>query len=161
MASFTDPKGKVWEVDVNVASVQRVISLVGVNLSRMRESTKPDSETPLVTDLYSDDALVGEVLYAICKPQADASNLSKEDFSIPLKGEVLAKATAALWESCMSFFEGRRPEVIAAIKKQGAITAAMAALDMAKMAQTPLPSATSTQGSAASPPETTPSSNSP
>ena len=105
MKSFTDNKGRAWEIVVTVATVKRVRGLCKVDLNSIVEldkNNKPSAE--LLERLSSDPVLLVDVLYAVCKPQADKQNISDEDFGEAMAGDAIEHATTALLEEVIDFF---------------------------------------------------------
>ena len=105
MKSFTDNKGRTWMLEVTVATVKRVRALCQVDLNSIVEldkNNKPSAE--LLERLSSDPVLLVDVLYAICKPQADKLCVSDEDFGEAMAGDAIEFATTALLEEVISFF---------------------------------------------------------
>ena len=105
MKSFTDNKGRAWEIVVTVATVKRVRALCKVDLNSIVEldkNNKPSAE--LLERLSSDPVLLVDVLYAVCKPQADKLNITDEDFGEAMAGDAIEHATTALLEEVIDFF---------------------------------------------------------
>ena len=105
MKSFTDNKGRTWTLEVTVATVKRVRALCRVDLNSIVEldkNNKPSAE--LLERLSSDPVLLVDVLYAICKPQADKLGVSDEDFGEAMAGDAIEHATSALLEEIIDFF---------------------------------------------------------
>ena len=105
MKSFTDNKGRTWTLEVTVATVKRVRALCRVDLNSIVEldkNNKPSAE--LLERLSSDPVLLVDVLYAICKPQADKLGVSDEDFGEAMAGDAIEYATSALLEEVINFF---------------------------------------------------------
>lgn len=105
MGRFTDNRGNDWVVEVTVSTIKRVRSLTDVDLL--------DTEGgQILKDLASDPILLADVLYAVCKPQADERDISDEEFGEGLAGDAIANATDALLEALSDFFPGRRAELL-------------------------------------------------
>ena len=105
MKSFTDNKGRAWEIVVTVATVKRVRALCKVDLNSIVEldkNNKPSAE--LLERLSSDPVLLVDVLYAICTPQADKLGITDEDFGEAMAGDAIEYATSALLEEVINFF---------------------------------------------------------
>jgi hypothetical protein len=98
MKTFNDNAGRSWNVDVNVAAIKRVRGLTHVNLLDIIEGT-------LIEKLVRDPVLLCDVLFAICKPQADERQppVSDEEFGRAMAGDAIELATAALLEELVSF----------------------------------------------------------
>ena len=105
MKTFTDNKGRIWTLEVTVATVKRVRALCRVDLNSIVEldkNNKPSAE--LLERLSSDPVLLVDVLYAVCKPQADKLGITDEDFGEAMAGDAIEYATSALLEEVINFF---------------------------------------------------------
>jgi hypothetical protein len=97
MKTFNDNAGRTWTVTVNVDAMKRVKSLLSVNLMEIVEGK-------LLERLVSDPVLLCDVIYAVCKPEADAKAVSDEDFGRAMAGDAIDLATTALLEELVDFF---------------------------------------------------------
>ena len=128
MKTFNDNAGRTWTITVNVGAIKRVKSLLSVNLMDAVEGK-------LLELLISDPILLCDVIYAVCKPEADAKEISDEDFGRSMAGDAIDFATTALLEELCDFFpQGRRKLLRKALEKLRrleslAMTAAEARLD--------------------------------
>ena len=103
MAEFRDNEGRTWLVTVTTTTLKRVKSLLNVDLGKMA------TDGSLYKVLADDPILLCDLLYAICKPEADERKLSDEDFGRGLAGDAIDAATTALMEGLIDFFpKGRR-----------------------------------------------------
>ncbi len=96
MRTFKDNAGREWTVELNVAALKRVRSLVSVDLMQVIEGE-------LIEKLIRDPVLLCDVVYAVCKPQADAKNVSDEDFGKAMAGDAIEAATGAVLDELISF----------------------------------------------------------
>src|SRR5262245_53265230 len=98
MKTFNDNAGRLWNVEVNVAAIKRVRGLAQVNLLEIIEGT-------LIEKLVRDPVLLCDVIYALCKPQADSLTppVTDEEFGRAMAGDAIEHATAALLEELVSF----------------------------------------------------------
>ena len=103
MHSFRDNAGRTWTVAINVAAVKRVRGLVGVDLYKLID----DGFKPLAA-LVSDPVQLADVLYCLCKDEADAKQVSDEDFGRALAGDAILLAADAFVEELIDFFPGAR-----------------------------------------------------
>ena len=122
MKSFTDNKGRTWTIEVTVATIKRVRALCKVDLNSIVEldkNNKPSAE--LLEQLSTDPVLLVDVLYAVCKPQADKLGITDEDFGEAMAGDAIEHATSALLEEVIDFFpEAKRMvmrKILSAIRK--------------------------------------------
>ena len=96
MKTFTDNAGRTWTVAINVNALKRVRGLLGVNLLELIDGT-------LLKRLYADPILLCDVVYALCKPEADAQNVTDEQFGQAMYGDAIEHATTALLDEIVSF----------------------------------------------------------
>jgi hypothetical protein len=114
MQKFVDRAGRIWIVDIDNTTLRRVKTLTGVHLL---EAIDGD----LITRLSTDPLLLGDVLFAICKPQADQQQITDEAFGEGLAGNSIDDATGALLEALINYFpESRRRLLRKAAEKQKA-----------------------------------------
>ena len=106
MKTFQDNAGRTWTVSVNVDAVKRVRSLLEVNLLEAVEGK-------LIERLRDDPILLCDVLYVVCKPEADAAGVTDEQFGQGMAGDAIDHATAALLEELVGFFRKGRRELLA------------------------------------------------
>jgi hypothetical protein len=111
MKTFNDTTGRTWTVTINVNAVKRVRSLLDVNLLDVIEGK-------LLERLVSDPVLLCDIIFALVKPEADARNVSDEEFGRAMAGDCIEQATAAFLEELASFFpQGRRTVLQKALAK--------------------------------------------
>ena len=97
MKTFKDNAGRTWTVTVNVDAIKRVRSLLDVNLLDAVDGK-------LLERLVTDPVLLCDVIYCVCKPEADTKNISDEDFGRAMAGDAIEHATTALLEELVDFF---------------------------------------------------------
>jgi hypothetical protein len=100
MQKFVDSRGRVWVVEISTATIKRVRALTGVNLYEVVDGD-------LMEKLEADIVLFCDLLYAICKPQADRDRVSDEQFGEGLAGDVIDEATTAFIEAMLQFLPER------------------------------------------------------
>lgn len=103
MHSFRDCAGREWELAVNVAAIKRVRGLAGVDLYGLLA----DGLGPLDA-LLADPCKFVDVLYCLCKDQADRQVVTDEAFGVALGGDALARAAEAFMEELIDFFPDPR-----------------------------------------------------
>ena len=109
MKTFTDNAGRTWTVTVNVDAIKRVRDLVDVNLL----DVVGGGSGRLLERLTTDPIVLCDVLFALCKPEADTKGISDEDFGRAMGGDALDGATTALLEELVAFFPLARRQVLA------------------------------------------------
>jgi hypothetical protein len=105
MRTFTDSTGQPWSVTINVEAVKRVKALCGVNLLDALGGE-------LLEQLSSDPILLCDVLFTLCKGEAEAKKISDEAFGRGLAGDTIDKATDALLEELVEFFPLARRQLL-------------------------------------------------
>jgi hypothetical protein len=103
MHTFTDNAGRTWTVAINVAAAKRVRGLVNIDLYKLVD----DGFKPL-GELLADPVRLVDVLYCLCKDEADARNVSDEDFGRALYGDAITMAAEAFVEELIDFFPDAR-----------------------------------------------------
>ncbi|MEO2018052.1 MAG: hypothetical protein ABGZ53_27180 [Fuerstiella sp.] len=103
MKTFTDNAGRTWTVTINVDAIKRVRTLVQVNLLDVL-----DDGCKLLAELHDDPVLLVDVLYCVCKPEADAQNVSDMEFGRAMSGDAILQASTALLEDLSDFFPNAR-----------------------------------------------------
>jgi len=123
MASFKDSKGRVWAVEIDVTTLKRIKSLLGVDLLDVA-----NDGGQMLDRLASDAVFLVDLIYVICQPQADRLKITDEDFGrLFSHGEIIQQAGNALQEAIIDFFpEPRKGLVKAIFGKTTQIRAAMA-----------------------------------
>ena len=101
MGSFKDNEGREWQVSITVAAVKRVRELVGVDLLDIADGV-------VITELATNPIKLVDVVYAICKPQADQARVSDEDFGEAMLGDAIDQATEAVLDALVSFTPNQR-----------------------------------------------------
>ena len=110
MKTFTDNTGRAWTLAINVDAIKRVKALAKVDLLEAVEGK-------LIERLVSDPVLLCDVVYTLCKPQADQLDVSDEDFGRAMAGDAIEQATAAMLEELVDFFPSRRALLTKAVGK--------------------------------------------
>jgi hypothetical protein len=103
MHSFQDNAGRTWTVAINVAAVKRVRGLMKLDLYKLID----DGFQPL-SELVADPVQLADVLYCLCKDEADARHVSDEDFGRALYGDAITLAAEAFVEELFDFFPDAR-----------------------------------------------------
>jgi hypothetical protein len=135
MPRFKDSAGTEWPVDITVAAIKRIKSAGLGNFADPITEEKAGAGTPL-SKLSLDPIFVTEVLYQICRPQAEKDGINHEAFDELLGGEAYAAAYGALHEGLLDFFrQAGRPEIAKVVEKQIAVVLAGLKIVAAKAAE--------------------------
>ena len=103
MHSFVDNSRRTWEVAINVAAVKRIRGLLGIDLYAL-----VDDGFKSLSKLVSDPVTLADVLYCLCKDQADKQSINDEDFGRALAGDAITHAADAFVEELIDFFPDAR-----------------------------------------------------
>jgi len=124
MQKFIDRRGRVWIVDIDNTTLRRVKALTDV---RLLDAIDGD----LISQLSSDPLILGDVLFAICKPQADQQDVDDDSFAEGLAGDAIDEACKAMVDALVAYFpESRRRLLRKAADKQKMIeTRGLAAIE--------------------------------
>ncbi len=96
MKTFNDNAGRTWTIAINVDAIKRVRSLLDVDLLEIVDGK-------LIERLIRDPVLLCDVVYAVCRPEADAKSVSDEEFGRAMAGDAIEHATKALLEDLVGF----------------------------------------------------------
>lgn len=114
MKQFTDANGKKWSLAINIGTVKLCRDLLGVNLLEP-EAGNP----PLVTSLGTDDIFLVDLIYCLCKEEADKAGITDIAFGQSFNGKVLHEAANAFFSEYMDFFRDRgRTDRLEAISRE-------------------------------------------
>ena len=97
MASFTDLNGQKWLVSLNVHSIKQVKELLDVDLLS-------DQVHETLACLMDDIVKTIDILYVVCKEQADKAGIDDESFGKNLGGDSLHEAVESLVTALVDFF---------------------------------------------------------
>lgn len=104
MYSFADGHGRRYDVAITVQALKRVRNLAGVDLATYL--VQPGiGEMDLMQTLDLDIVKLIDCIYCVVKPQADAYNLTDEEFGESLQGLTVRAARAAFWGALTDFFQ--------------------------------------------------------
>jgi len=121
VSKFTDIKGRAWLIEITVDTVKRVKSLCEVDLLDIVQD-----RGKLLSQLTDDPITLCNILYVICKDQADEQKVSDEDFGRGLGGDALEQATVAFLEALVNFFPGHKRRVLQKVLDRSAEVQSMA-----------------------------------
>jgi len=103
MHSFVDNANRTWELTINVAIVKRVRALVDVDLYGL-----VDEGFKSLSALIADPVQLADVLFCLCKEEAEKANVTDEDFGRALAGDAITRAADAFVEELIDFFPDAR-----------------------------------------------------
>lgn len=128
MHAFTDAAGRQWPLVLTVSTIKRLRDVLAVDLLEVAGGN-------LLNRLADDPCLLVDVIYVIAKPEADAKNVSDEEFGKGMVGNVLDEAASALMKELLDFFpRAQRVRALGSMARKAAeleaeCTAALRAID--------------------------------
>lgn len=103
MKTFADNAGRMWTLAIHVFAVKRTRALCGVDLYGL-----VDEKFEGLGRLLGDPVQFVDVLYSLCKDEADKLGITDEDFGRSLAGDSLERATDAFLAELTDFFPDPR-----------------------------------------------------
>lgn len=105
MHGFRDCHGRNWSIRVDVGAVKRVRSALGVDLMQVAERKTRDGgrEPGVLERLASDPVLLVDVIYVLCRDQAQAAGVTDEEFGSAMAGDALEAAVNAMLGAIVDF----------------------------------------------------------
>jgi hypothetical protein len=101
MKNFKDIQGRTWTIEINVRQVKFVRDVLRVDLYKAMAD-----EFKVYNQIVGDPVLLVDLLYCLCKSQADSLRVSDEDFGRAMRGDVVMEALDAFGEELIAFFPG-------------------------------------------------------
>ena len=103
MRTFNDNAGRTWSMTLNVWTVKKVRDLLGVDLLDLGGEPASAQKPGLLFRLIADPVLLVDVLYVVCKDQADGASVTDEQFGRAMGGDAIDAATKAFLEELADF----------------------------------------------------------
>jgi hypothetical protein len=110
MKSFKDNAGRTWVLSIHVAAVKKVRALAGVDLYSL-----VDDRFQGLAKLLNDPVSLVDVIYVLCRDEAEKLGVSDEDFGCAMAGDAIEHAARAFVEELVDFFPD--PRVRAGLRK--------------------------------------------
>jgi hypothetical protein len=110
MHSFKDTQDRTWSVEINVSAVKRVRGLLKIDLYRV-----VDDGFKGLSEIIGDPVQLVDLVYVLCKSEADQRQVSDEDFGRSMGGDALLAAADAFVEELVDFFP--EPRARSALRK--------------------------------------------
>lgn len=102
-ATFTDAAGDSWRVIVTIGKIKAVRQLVNDDTGKSVDLFEYVNDN-LAYRLYIDPVLLADVLWVLCKDEAEGRKIDKSAFLDRLNGETLEVAELAFEEAFIDFF---------------------------------------------------------
>lgn len=101
MPKFKDSTGREWPIEINVTAIKRVRTLLDVDLMEILGGK-------LIERMRLDPIFLVDVIYVLCKPEAEKLQISDAAFGEAMAGDAIEGATTALLEAIVGFFPSPR-----------------------------------------------------
>lgn len=113
---FKDAKGREWQLSLSYGDAKRVKKLLGLNLFTLVDKSPTEAKEevergemgwesmPVFMQLQLDPILLGDVIYAIVKPQLDAKSISDDEFSDSIGPKEFKAIKDIFWRLYHDFF---------------------------------------------------------
>lgn len=105
MKTFKDSGGKSWDISITVGSLKRVKDMLNIDL--IEEASKKEN---IFIKVSENPIMLCDILYCLCKSQADERKITDEKFGESLNGDAIEQATNMFIEELIDFFpSAKRP----------------------------------------------------
>jgi hypothetical protein len=94
---FKDREGTAWTIDITVTAIKRVRAGMDIDLLTAAEGQ-------MLIDLADDEVKMVDLIYWLCKPEAEKRGVSDEQFGEAMLGEAIERAYDAFMEDLADFF---------------------------------------------------------
>jgi hypothetical protein len=103
MRTFKDNADRTWSLTLSVWTVKKVRDLLGVDLLDLGGEAATRDKPGLLFRLIADPVLLVDVLYVVCRDQADSASITDEQFGRAMGGDAIDAATRAFLEELADF----------------------------------------------------------
>lgn len=114
MPQFTDLKGQVWNIAIEIADVKRLRNRMDLDVLAITG----DHREEVITRL-SDPITMFDVLYVTLEPQAERLGITDEEFGRRVGMDLIEKASELWWEALVNFSPPTRREALRTIVNAG------------------------------------------
>lgn len=121
MARFLDKDDNPWKIELDAYAIRDVRKECGIDLA--------DGDGAGLNKMADDPVLLVDVLWVLCREQAEKQGIKAEQFGKALIGDAIDRAVAAMLESIADFFPRQKRDLIQTVQAKNA---KMRELGMAK-----------------------------
>lgn len=105
MPTFTDTANRTWTIALGVDVLRRVRNTLAINLADcLVLGDTADKDEPLLGRLHRDPVLLVDLLFVLCRDEAEKAGVDDVAFGQAFDGPVLDAAVAALLGAIDDFF---------------------------------------------------------
>jgi hypothetical protein len=133
MRQFKDSEGRSWDIKVTTNVIERAKSLINVDITDLYMETG--------SRVFADPVLLVNLLFVVCKDQAEKRELTDVQFGEAMFGDALQDGANALMESVADFFPSSKRKMLDAQRLkakelgEAAISKATAAIEALTLEQ--------------------------
>lgn len=98
MARFKDSSGQEWELSLSTGMLAKLRTDAAFVLTKQQAATQ-------LAGLMDDPELFGRVLWVMVERQANERKIEPESFAFGLDGDAIERATTAMMEAAIDFFQ--------------------------------------------------------
>ena len=113
MHTFTDSKGRPWQLEINVDAIEQVKIDCGINLLDVAD---PDSN--LMQELVAFPPLIAKLLFSAMADQAKVKEVDDREFRRSMNGDTLQAAHEALLDEIILFSPKHRRRLLQAVREK-------------------------------------------
>lgn len=110
MHTFKDCKDRIWNLEVNVQTIEDVKESCNVNLLDMI-----DPESGLIKEVSTFPPLIGKLLFGALADQVKTKGVDEREFKRSMNGDTLNVATEALLNEILLFCPSHRRRLLQAV----------------------------------------------
>ena len=111
MAAFKDQNGKEWTVTLDAPKIRSVRNECKLDLAAIDD--RPYER------MYDDTILLVDVLWVLCREQAQKANITDVQFGEALVGDTIERATEAVLAAILDFFPSRKRTLLQTLASKG------------------------------------------
>lgn len=127
MKSFTDAKGRTWNIEIALDEVERIQEVAGVDFGDLKNLFEN------LAKALGDTRTFGLILWALVGEQVIAKNLTPKEFKAGFNGDTVRAAVDCIAEEVVRFFPSASGPILrlgAAVKARAEIARPMALAQM-------------------------------
>ena len=105
MRTFKDTAARTWSLSLNISVAKRLRDELEIDLF-------DENVGETIARLSGDPVLLADVLFLMVKDEADAKNITDEDFGSALGGDTITTATDSFLEELIDFYPEKKRAIL-------------------------------------------------
>ncbi len=105
MRTFKDTAARTWSLSLNISVAKRLRDELKIDLF-------DENVGETIARLSGDPVLLADVLFLMVKDEADAKNITDEDFGSALGGDTITTATDSFLEELIDFYPEKKRAIL-------------------------------------------------